>query len=311
MSQLRKILGTSALSLLLVTWGLFMVCSGRVPEVNYADDYATMEEDGEMNTDLLDQLAMLDEDTSNLEEDQRREILEALGISMNDPDLNNAADDNLLTEELFLDLEVQIAALERESRKKSTILDSLRMELEEADHQLAALSKVVSEPMPQFASTEAIPTSTKPVLDTPIYTQTEKTNGHSNQHSSGFSLNVSATYQDALDDVYGHRYETAIEKLSELLLIDSTSDLADNSQYWIGECYFALGDYQQALAEFEKVFAFETNNKADDAQFMIGMTYLKLGETTLAEIEFNSLLNFYENSEYSAQAERKLDDLSI
>ena len=119
MSQLRKLLGTSVLSLLLVTWGLFMVCSGRVPEVNYADDYAMIEEDGEMSSDLLDQLAMLDEDTSNLEEDQRREILEALGINPKDPDLNSTADDNLLTEELFLDLEVQIAELERKSRKKS------------------------------------------------------------------------------------------------------------------------------------------------------------------------------------------------
>jgi TolA-binding protein len=288
-----------------------MVCSGRVPEVNYADDYAMTEEDGEMSSDLLDQLAMLDEDTSTLEDDQRREILEALGLSPNDPVLSGTADDNLLTEELFLDLEVQIAELERTSRKKSAVLDSLRMELQEADHQLAALSKVVGEPQPQFASTEAIPCTREPVFDTPVYTKEKKTNGHTIGHTNSASLNVSATYQDALDDVYAHRYETAIEKLTGLLLTDRGSDLADNSQYWIGECYFALGNYQQALAEFEKVFAFETNNKADDAQFMIGMTYLKLGDTELAEIEFNSLLSFYENSEYIAQAERKLDDLSI
>ena len=137
-----------------------------------------------------------------------------------------------------------------------------------------------------------------------------KTNSYPNGHSPS-SGGLTALYQEALDEVYARKYEDAIARFSGLLQSGGISDLADNSQYWIGECYFALGNYEQALAEFEKVFVFERNNKADDAQFMMGMAYLKLGETLLAEIEFNGLLSFYEHSEYIARAERKLDDLSI
>ena len=323
MSELRKILGTSVLSLFLVIWGLFMVCSGRVPEVNY-EDYSIFEEEyGEETSDLMEQLAMLDDETSNLEESHRREILETLGI---DPSLASNNSEEMVTEELFLDLEVQIAELEKLSQKKSATLDSLRLELEEADHQLAALGTVFSSPAPQFASTQAILVTTKTMSETSGLTNGHASNGKTNGHTNGYtngktngSTNghsqspggLTALYQEALDEVYAHKYEDAIAKFSGLLQSGSIGDLADNSQYWIGECYFALGNYEQALAEFEKVFVFERNNKADDAQFMMGMAYLKLGETLLAEIEFNSLLSFYEHSEYIARAERKLDDLSI
>ncbi len=326
MSELRKILGTSVLSLFVVTWGLFMVCSGRVPEVNY-DDYSMFEEEyGEETSDLMDQLAMLDDETSNLEESHRREILATLGI---DPNFANNSEE-MVTEELFLDLEVQIAELEKMSQKKSATLDSLKLELEETDLQLAALGTVVSPPALQFASTQAIHLIAKTMSKTNGHTNGQAsnvhTNGSTNSKSNGStngkthgstngyspsSGGLTALYQEALDAVYARKYEDAITKFSGLLQSGDISDLADNSQYWIGECYFALGNYEQALAEFEKVFVFEKNNKADDAQFMMGMAYLKLGETLLAEIEFNGLLNFYEHSEYIARAERKLDDLNI
>ena len=42
---------------------------------------------------------------------------------------------------------------------------------------------------------------------------------------------------------------------------------AGNAQYWIGECYDALGDYHQAVLAFEKVFTFNKSHKDDDAQY--------------------------------------------
>lgn len=293
MSQLRSILGTSVMSLLLVIWGLFMVCSGRVPDVNYEDDYSMLEgeQNGEDKSDLMAQLAMLDEETTNLEDRQRREILETLGIDPNEaaPSKNQGSD--VLSEELFLDLEVEIAELEKMSKRKSSVIDSLQLEIQEANYQLGALGQIVTSPEAQFASAAG------------IFTDQTVTNGSSSEYAQ--------VYQQALNDFYARNYVEAIAKFSGLLKFESSDDLADNSQYWIGECYYALGNYEVAIAEFEKVFAFEVNNKVDDAQFMIGMAYLRIGEVELAEIEFNSLLSFYQDSEYIARAERKLFDLSI
>lgn len=295
MSQLRKILGTSLMSLFLVIWGLFMVCSGRVPGVNIDDDFSAIEGDYDEQdkADLVSQLAMLDEGTANLEDSQKAEILAALGIDPTGSDVSLREEEDFLTEELFLDLEVEIAELEKLSRNKSAMIDSLNAELLEADYQFAALSNVVTEPEPEtrMVSTVSLPPRLKV--------------------ANGASADYELFYQEALDEVYSHNYRQAIAKFQDLLRQNSKEQLADNCQYWIGECRFALRDYEIAIAEFEKVFAFDDNNKADDAQFMIGMSYLKIGDPNLAQLELSNLLIFYDKSEYASKAQQQLQDLNI
>ncbi len=291
MSEVRRILSTSFISLLLVIWGLFMVCSGRVPTVAYDDEFADPESaySESENSDLMTQLAFLDEKATKLEDFQRREILEALGIDPSGADMS-AGEQDFLSEELFLDLEVEIAELEKLSGSRNSMLDSLRLEMQEADHQIAALSNLVDVPKGSnfnFASTN----QTAPRL---------KSNSEYAQY-----------YQDALDDVYGKRFDQAIVKFQELLRQSDSDNLADNAQYWIAECNYALGNYQVAIAEFERVFVFENNNKVDDAQFMIGITYLKAGDPRLAQLELSNLLAFYQDSEYIARAEREFLGLNI
>ncbi len=291
MSEVRRILSTSFISLLLVIWGLFMVCSGSVPTIAYDDEFADLENgySESENSDLMTQLAVLDESATKLEDFQRREILEALGIDPSGADLS-AGEQDFLSEELFLDLEVEIAELEKLSGSRNSMLDSLRLEMQEADHQIAALSNLVDVPKGSnfnFASTN----QTAPRLQ-------------SNSEYAQY-------YQDALDDVYGKRFDLAIVKFQELLRQRDSDNLADNAQYWIAECNYALGNYQVAIAEFERVFAFENNNKIDDAQFMIGIAYLKAGDPRLAQLEFSNLLAFYQDSEYIARAEREFLGLNI
>jgi len=291
MSEVKRILSTSFISLLLVIWGLFMVCSGRVPTVAYDDEFGDSENgysDSE-NSELMTQLAVLDEEATKLEDFQRLEILAALGIDPSGSDMN-AGEQDFLSEELFLDLEVEIAELEKLSGSKTSMLDSLRLEMQEADHQLVALSNLVGVPYRSnfnLASTN----QTAPRLQ-------------SNSEYAQY-------YQDALDDVYGKRFDQAIAKFQDLLRQGNSDNLADNAQYWIAESNYALGNYQQAIAEFERVFAFENNNKVDDAQFMIGIAYIRAGDPHLAQLELSNLLAFYQDSEYIARAEREFLGLNI
>ncbi len=295
MNDIRKLQGPSLLSLLLVMWGLFMVCSGRVPDVNYDDDifaedteFQSDSQDG--SSDLMNQLAVLDDESSQLEDYQRAEILQALGISPEEVQGSGQPEGEFLTEELFLDLEVEIAELERLARHKAQIADSLKLEVEEANYQVAALNNIMNGQAPQLASTNVPP---------PVRAQ------------SAPAGSFNALYQEALDDVYARRHTQAIRKFTQLLQLDSTQDLADNCQYWIAESYYAMGNFETAIAEFERVFAFEKNNKADDAQFMIGIAYIKLGDQNQAQVELRNLLSFYQDSEYVSRAEREFSGLNI
>ena len=109
-------------------------------------------------------------------------------------------------------------------------------------------------------------------------------------------------YQEALDTYHQHEYQQALNQFEQLLASDMNNDLSDNAQYWIGECYYAMGRYQEAIMAFEKVFTFRYSNKNDYAQFKIGQSYFKLGDKERANQEFQQLIDTYPDSELVPRA---------
>ncbi len=111
-------------------------------------------------------------------------------------------------------------------------------------------------------------------------------------------------YQDALQTYRSKNYRDAVQKFEALIASDSRHDLADNCQYWIGESYYDLQNYQQAIVAFEKVFTYARSNKDDSAQLKLGMCYLHLNEKEKAKEEFQKLVRNYPASEYVGIAKR-------
>lgn len=129
--------------------------------------------------------------------------------------------------------------------------------------------------------------------------------------ASGYALTGSFRddYQAALNEYYNRNYQTAIQMFEELLAKNETNSLSDNCRYWIGECYYGLKNYNQAIIEFTKVFSFNKSNKADAAQLKIGLCYLRLGDQVRARQELERLVNDYPKSEYVSKAEQFLSKL--
>lgn len=121
--------------------------------------------------------------------------------------------------------------------------------------------------------------------------------------------NLREDYQNALSEYYNRNYKLAIQLFEELLARNITGSLADNCRYWIGECYYGLGNYNQAIIEFTKVFSYNKSNKMDDAQLKLGICYWKLGDRERARQEFERLLSDYPNSEYVPKAQQFLSRL--
>mgnify|MGYP001208294723 FL=1 len=105
-------------------------------------------------------------------------------------------------------------------------------------------------------------------------------------------------YIESLSNYQNGEWNLSLDGFKFLIQADSNHDLADNCQYWIGEVYYSLKEYNRSMKEFEKVFTFPGTNKADDAQFKIGLCYMNIGQIDRARQEFNNLLEFYPNSEY-------------
>jgi TolA-binding protein len=113
-------------------------------------------------------------------------------------------------------------------------------------------------------------------------------------------------YSKALAAYKERKYSAAVSQFDRVLAVAPYGKWADNAQYWKGECYYGLGKFNQALAEFTKVFTFSKTEKADDAQLKIGRCYLALGAREKAIGAFRKLLDEYAESEYAAIARKEL-----
>lgn len=119
----------------------------------------------------------------------------------------------------------------------------------------------------------------------------------------------SQAYEEALNRFHGKRYNEAIQGFTALLAQFPTHSLASNCQYWIGECYFGMGEYGRAVEAFDLVLSYQRSLKQDDALLMLGRAYLKLGQTENARLSLNRLIKEFPASEFVTKAEQLLSKI--
>lgn len=88
------------------------------------------------------------------------------------------------------------------------------------------------------------------------------------------------------------------------------SDLADNAQFWIGECYFREGNFKQAILEYEKVISqYPKSPKVPAALFKQGMAFEKLGDLESARYLYSKVTKDYPETEQAKMAEMRLKNI--
>ena len=86
-------------------------------------------------------------------------------------------------------------------------------------------------------------------------------------------------YRSAYEDYMRGNYDLAADGFGEYLRRWPSTELSDNAQYWIGECYDAKEEPNRALEMFSKVLEdYPTSDKAAAAQLKKGLIYLKMGD---------------------------------
>ena len=118
-------------------------------------------------------------------------------------------------------------------------------------------------------------------------------------------------YIEALSYYQNGDYSQAIKGFSELVLEDPSNELADNSQYWLAECYYSTKNYKRAVLEFVKVFTFPGTDKDDDSQLKLALAYQSLGNLVKAKDEYQRMVDYFPNSEYYSRAKESLRQLSV
>ena len=114
-------------------------------------------------------------------------------------------------------------------------------------------------------------------------------------------------YRTALR-LYGQgKTAEARRAFQEVFDSDPSGELADNALYWLGETFFAAGNYNNALTYYQRVVKdYSDQNKAPDALFKSGVAYEKLGDLQLARRAFEDCIARYPYSTPAASARMEL-----
>ena len=311
MNTYKKPVVITILSLAVILIGLFLLCAQQRGKVGggedlSADDEAFRQEllqmldltEVDQDTEQVDEITLPDESEDDVlsllvpekaaEKTSEKSAPEASPVS--EAARRTTPETMGMSEEMFIKIQNDVDRLEKTLEERTAAVDSLRRIIENRNARIRELEQ-------RLQAYRAGKTSGTAVAST---ASTRRSSATTSAASSDFMRQ----YRVARSLFERYEYNDAIEAFQNLLQTYPNHPMADNCQYWIGESYFGLKQYQKAILEFQKVFAYPQTDKYDDAQLMIGLSYVRIGQRDRARSEFQTFLNNYAGSEYESVAKK-------
>ena len=114
-------------------------------------------------------------------------------------------------------------------------------------------------------------------------------------------------YENAWKRLKEKDYRGAIQQFKKFVEKHPSMALTDNAQYWIGESYYALHEFDQAILEFDEVRKkYPDGDKAPAAWLKIGFAFAELGNRVDARLILQEVINRYPQSDAAEKAREKI-----
>ncbi len=113
-------------------------------------------------------------------------------------------------------------------------------------------------------------------------------------------------YSQALNLVRSGQYQAGRDRFQAFLSTYPQSSLVPNAYYWIGESFYAQGNFNDALAAFKYITTnYPRHHKSPDALLKAGMTYQRLGDVENAKVHYQTLVSTFPRSNAARVARSK------
>ena len=130
------------------------------------------------------------------------------------------------------------------------------------------------------------------------------------EKAAGESEAAKKDYDEAWRLVERKDFRAAIPRFRVFLKKYPNSDFADNAQYWLGECYYGLKEYDQAILEFDAVRRkYPKGDKVPAALLKHGFALAELGDKVDARLILQELVDRFPQSEEAGRAKQRLKTL--
>ncbi len=117
-------------------------------------------------------------------------------------------------------------------------------------------------------------------------------------------------YDESFINVPQGQYEEAIQGFTDYLTYCGKQSLADDARFWMGECYFFMAKYNEAISEFNLLMKnFPDSEKRAGALYKMARSYEELGRKKEARETFQKLVDEFDGTLEAEQAKEKLKEL--
>lgn len=124
--------------------------------------------------------------------------------------------------------------------------------------------------------------------------------------AQNLSADPAAVYREAFTLMQGGKLPEAEARFADFIARFPQSDLADNAQYWIGECLYGEKKYDEARAAFEAVSThFPFGNKVPDALYKQAACERLLGREAEAAATTEKLVENFPDSDAALKTKAK------
>jgi TolA-binding protein len=118
-------------------------------------------------------------------------------------------------------------------------------------------------------------------------------------------LSAYSTYEAGLGNFTQGEYENALADFSQVVVNGRPPEMVPNAYYWMGECYFAMQRYADALPYFEYTVQAGPNFKRESAFYKLARSNYSMGNSQAAGMWYERLMTEFPKSSYGPKL-RKL-----
>jgi tol-pal system protein YbgF len=204
----------------------------------------------------------------------------------------------------LLELQEKINTLEATLQGQTQQIEDLQKTVRTLEQRLPAEPKPTAEASPDTAqespSNEDVTETTPPSTETPTALGAvpppkplEETSSPSSPQGSPQG-DYKGGYQGGIDALKQGRYAEAREHLNTFIKENPDDKLVPNAYYWMGEAYYAEGNYRKAGETFLKGFQdYPESPKAPDSLLKLGLSLQSAKQNKQACQSFDELLRRY------------------
>jgi len=118
-------------------------------------------------------------------------------------------------------------------------------------------------------------------------------------------------FDSALADFTAGQWALCIQGFDQYLGAFPRNDLADDAQWYIGECQQQNGKFQEAVDAYNRVITnYPKGDRVPDAYYKRGVALSAMGQTDRARESFETLMKTFPDHDMARMAKQQLDRLN-